>query len=56
MIDESVNDIAESVKNDLIGKPGHLSIIEDLAEAIKEDREPIVTGLDGRKALELDFI
>lgn len=53
MTDEAVNDIVETVKNDPIGKPGHQCIIEDMVEAIKEDREPIVTGLDGRKALEL---
>lgn len=53
MTEEAVNDIAETVKNDPIGKPGHQCIIEDMVEAIKEDREPIVTGLDGRKALEL---
>ena len=53
MTAEAVNDIVETVKNDPIGKPGHQCIIEDMVEAIKEDREPIVTGLDGRKALEL---
>lgn len=53
MTDAAVNDIVETVKNDPIGKPGHLCIIEDMVEAIKEDRDPIVTGLDGRKALEL---
>ncbi|WP_210367177.1 Gfo/Idh/MocA family oxidoreductase [Bacillus sp. REN3] len=51
--DEATNNIIEKVKNDPIGKPGHQCIIEDMVEAIKEDREPIVTGLDGRKALEL---
>ncbi|SEM65631.1 Predicted dehydrogenase [Mesobacillus persicus] len=53
MNDEETIDIIETVKADPIGKPGHECIIEDMVEAVTEDREPIVTGLDGRKALEL---
>ncbi|QHE63371.1 Gfo/Idh/MocA family oxidoreductase [Rossellomorea vietnamensis] len=45
--------LIEKIKNDPWGKPGHQCIIEDMVQAINEDREPIVTGMDGRKALEL---
>ncbi|TLS38494.1 Gfo/Idh/MocA family protein [Pseudalkalibacillus caeni] len=51
--DESSNDIIEGVKADPFGKPGHQWIIEDMAKAIVEDREPVVSGEDGRKALSL---
>jgi UDP-N-acetyl-2-amino-2-deoxyglucuronate dehydrogenase len=53
MDDESVNQIIEQVKSDPFGKPGHQCIIEDMVQAIHEDREPIVTGEDGKKALQL---
>ena len=36
-----------------MGKPGHLCIVEDMVEAIATDREPVVTGEDGKKALRL---
>jgi UDP-N-acetyl-2-amino-2-deoxyglucuronate dehydrogenase len=53
-MDESqVTDIMESVKADPFGKPGHQCIIEDMVQAIKENREPIVTGEDGKRALSL---
>jgi UDP-N-acetyl-2-amino-2-deoxyglucuronate dehydrogenase len=53
-MDESETEqLIQNIKNDPWGKPGHQRIIEDMVEAIKEDREPVVTGLDGRKALEL---
>jgi UDP-N-acetyl-2-amino-2-deoxyglucuronate dehydrogenase len=53
MDDESVNQIIEQVKSDPFGKPGHQCIIEDMVQSIHEDREPIVTGEDGKKALQL---
>ncbi|MBM4760892.1 Gfo/Idh/MocA family oxidoreductase [Bacillus sp. B15-48] len=53
MSETETDDIIENVKIDPIGKPGHQCIIEDMVGAVTEDREPIVTGLDGRKALEL---
>lgn len=43
----------EKIKNDPFGKPGHQWIIEDMSKAIEENREPIVTGEDGKRALEL---
>lgn len=32
---------------------GHLEVINDMAEAVKTGRQPIVNGYDGRKAIEL---
>jgi UDP-N-acetyl-2-amino-2-deoxyglucuronate dehydrogenase len=49
--DEETNAIIEKVKSNPLGKPGHQCIIEDMIHAIQEDREPIVNGEDGRRAL-----
>jgi UDP-N-acetyl-2-amino-2-deoxyglucuronate dehydrogenase len=51
--DEEINAIIEKVKANSLGKPGHQCIIEDMIEAIQEDREPIVNGEDGKRALQL---
>ncbi|MCA0986869.1 Gfo/Idh/MocA family protein [Guptibacillus algicola] len=51
--DEESNTLIEKVKADPFGKPGHQWIIEDMVKAIEEDREPVVTGEDGKKALAL---
>ncbi|MCV9884757.1 Gfo/Idh/MocA family protein [Metabacillus halosaccharovorans] len=53
LTEEEISEIVERVKADPLGKPGHQCIIEDIVEAIKTDREPIVTGEDGKRALEL---
>lgn len=45
--------IMEKVKSDPWGIPGHQRIISDLIEAVKENREPLVTGEDGKRSLEL---
>lgn len=50
---EKVNNIIEKIKKNPLGKSGHQCIIEDMIKAIKEDREPIVNGEDGKKALQL---
>lgn len=50
--DEETNAIIEKVKANPLGKPGHQCIIEDMIEAIKKDREPIVNGEDGKRALQ----
>ena len=39
--------LIDEINADPFGKPGHQWIIEDMVQAIREDREPIVTGLDG---------
>ncbi|MBH0164071.1 Gfo/Idh/MocA family oxidoreductase [Fictibacillus sp. 7GRE50] len=41
------SNLMDEIKNDPFGKPGHQWIIEDMVEAIKQNREPIVSGLDG---------
>lgn len=51
--DEETNAIIEKVKANPLGKPGHQCIIEDMILAIQEDREPIVNGEDGKRALQL---
>jgi predicted dehydrogenase len=51
--DEETNAIIERVKANPLGKPGHQCIIEDMIQAIQEDREPIVNGEDGKRALQL---
>jgi UDP-N-acetyl-2-amino-2-deoxyglucuronate dehydrogenase len=51
--DEETNAIIERVKANPLGKPGHQYIIEDMIQAIQEDREPIVNGEEGKRALQL---
>jgi UDP-N-acetyl-2-amino-2-deoxyglucuronate dehydrogenase len=51
MNEDETNQLIERVKQDPLGKPGHQWIIEDMISSIKEDRQPIVTGEDGKKAL-----
>ncbi|WP_163099327.1 Gfo/Idh/MocA family protein [Peribacillus alkalitolerans] len=53
MSEEEVEALKEEIKKDPFGTPGHQGIIEDMVQAIKEDREPIVTGEDGKRALQL---
>jgi predicted dehydrogenase len=38
---------------DPYGQPGHYAIIQDMTDALRQNRPPAVTGEDGRKALEL---
>ncbi|WP_409274498.1 Gfo/Idh/MocA family protein [Neobacillus sp. SCS-31] len=45
--------ILEKVKSDPWGVPGHEQTISDLIQSVKENREPLVTGEDGKRALEL---
>lgn len=45
--------IKEEIKADPFGKPGHQCIIEDMVTAVKEDREPVVTGHDGLAPVKL---
>lgn len=51
--EEDSKAIAERVKKDPFGKPGHQCIIEDMIEAIHEERTPIVTGEDGLAPVKL---
>jgi UDP-N-acetyl-2-amino-2-deoxyglucuronate dehydrogenase len=51
--EEETTELIDKMKKDPFGKPGHQWIIEDMNSAIKENREPIVSGVEGRKALEL---
>lgn len=51
--EEETARIIEQVEQDPFGTPGHQHIIADMVDAIREDREPLVTGQDGRNALQL---
>lgn len=53
MDQEEINEIINRVKADPLGKPGHQCIIEDIVEAIETNRDPVVSGEDGKRALEL---
>ncbi|MEK4027777.1 MULTISPECIES: Gfo/Idh/MocA family oxidoreductase [Bacillaceae] len=53
MSEEETEEILNKVKSDPWGTPGHQCIIEDMMESVKENKEPAVTGEDGRGALEL---
>lgn len=43
----------DDVKSDPWGTPGHEQILQDLIQAIEEDREPAVTGEDGKNAVQI---
>lgn len=51
--EEDSKAIAERVKEDPLGKLGHQCIIEDMIEAIHEERNPIVSGEDGLAPVKL---
>ncbi|WML46857.1 Gfo/Idh/MocA family oxidoreductase [Neobacillus sp. PS3-34] len=51
--EEDAEQVKQAIKADPFGKPGHQWIIEDMVEAIKEDREPVVTGADGLAPVKL---
>lgn len=51
--ESEVSAIKERIESDPWGTPGHECIIRDMTQAIKEDRTPIVSGVEGRQALSL---
>ena len=51
MPEEEVEGLLQRVKGDPLGVPGHQRIIEDMVEAIRNNRSPVVTGRDGRNVL-----
>ncbi|MBY0123499.1 Gfo/Idh/MocA family protein [Bacillus sp. S/N-304-OC-R1] len=51
--EEEADKIKDEIKADPFGKPGHQCIIEDMAMAIQENRNPIVTGEDGLAPVKL---
>lgn len=53
MTEHEKEDVIEGIKADPWGIPGHQWIIEDMVNAIKENREPAVTGEDGKNVLKL---
>lgn len=53
MNEDEIKKLTVETENNPWGTPGHEGIIADLIEAIKENRSPLITGNDGRNALEL---
>lgn len=51
--EDEIIKVKEKIKEDPFGIPGHQCIIEDMKKAIEEDRQPAVSGEEGRKSLEL---
>lgn len=51
--EKDVITIKEKISSDPWGTPGHERIIADMIQAVQEDRQTLVTGEDGKKALEL---
>lgn len=51
--EEEAEKIKDEIKADPFGKPGHQCIIEDMVLALKENRNPIVTGEDGLAPVKL---
>lgn len=53
MSNEEAEQLKERIKQDPWGKPGHQCILEDMIDAIRNNRPPAITGEEGRKSLEL---
>lgn len=51
MSDAEALEIKETIEKNPWGTPGHQIILTDMMQAIKENRQPVVTGEDGRMAL-----
>lgn len=51
--EEEADKLKNEIKEDPFGKPGHQCIIEDMVQAIQENRNPIVTGEDGTAPVKL---
>ncbi|MGX9707141.1 Gfo/Idh/MocA family oxidoreductase [Laceyella tengchongensis] len=51
--EEEAEQVKQRVEQDPFGIPGHQCIIQDMCDAIREDRAPIVDGEAGRQALSL---
>lgn len=50
---EKESALIEKIESDPWGVPGHQRIIEDMIDAVKNDREPAINGEEARKSLEL---
>lgn len=45
--------VIQQVEKDPYGIPGHQCLIEDMTAAVRDGRQPLVTGKEGRRALSL---
>jgi UDP-N-acetyl-2-amino-2-deoxyglucuronate dehydrogenase len=50
---EETDEVIRKIDNHPFGQNGHSQIIEDMIYAISENRDPIISGEDGRRAIEL---
>lgn len=48
-----IQEIINRVENDPWGIPGHQRILEEMILAVQNNKEPVVTGEDGKRALKL---
>lgn len=39
--------------SNIVNRHGHTCLYKDLIDAIKEDREPLINGIEGKKSLEI---
>jgi UDP-N-acetyl-2-amino-2-deoxyglucuronate dehydrogenase len=53
MDEEQVNKIKNRIEVNPWGTPGHQWIIEDIINAVDQNREPLVTGQDGKNVLKM---
>lgn len=53
LTDEESEQVIQRIEQDPFGVPGHQCIIQDMTDAIQQDREPVVSGQEGRHVLEL---
>lgn len=51
--DQLIEKSIDQIRSNPWGRSGHEEIIADMIEAIKEDRQPAITGQEGRNAVEL---
>lgn len=53
LTDEESQQTITRIEQDPFGIPGHQCIIQDMTDAIQNDREPVVSGYEGRHVLQL---
>jgi UDP-N-acetyl-2-amino-2-deoxyglucuronate dehydrogenase len=53
MNSEETQELINKIEKDPFGRPGHHWIIEDMIDAVENDRDPVITGEEGKKALQL---
>lgn len=49
--EKDAEQLKQNIEKDPFGVPGHQCIIQDMTDAVQEDRTPVVSGKEGREAL-----